>query len=71
MAEKLIFQLNGMYRNRKGWFKVMEIEDDEMVIRYEDSGETQKAKMEDQRRFIAGIEQEEKPLLALQRNFGF
>jgi hypothetical protein len=68
MPEKLIFQLNEMYRNRKGWFKVMEIEDDEMVIRYEDSGETQKAKMEDQRRFIAGIEQEEKPLLGIAKD---
>lgn len=62
MSEKLAFHINEMYRNRKGWFMVLEINENQMLIRYENSGKKQTTNINDQRRFIANLERDEEHL---------
>ena len=60
MAETIIFEVGGRYRNRIGWYEVLAIRDDEMTVRYENDGTQKKLDFESQRRIIANIEFEEK-----------
>ena len=56
----IIFEVGGRYRNRFGWYEVIKILNDEMLVRYESDGREQILDFESQRRIISNIEAEEK-----------
>ena len=57
--KKIVFEVGGMYRNRAGWYEVLKIENNEMLVRYEDNGGTNRLDFESQLRIISNIEAEE------------
>jgi len=66
MAEKsarknqIFFEVGGRYRNRFGWYQVLKIVNNNMLVQYESDGREQYLDFESQRRIMSNIEEEEK-----------
>lgn len=59
MAEKIIFEIGGRYRNRLGWYEVLDIQGENLYVRYESDGREDSLPIEMQQRIIFNITQEE------------
>ena len=53
------FEVGGRYRNRFGWYEVLRLLNDEMLVRYESDGREQILDFESQHRIMSNIETEE------------
>lgn len=58
--KQIFFEVGGRYRNRFGWYQVLKIVNDSMLVQYESDGREQYLDLESQRRIMSNIEAEEK-----------
>lgn len=63
MAGEIIFKIGERYRNRKGWYEVLDIEDDKIKVCYEIDGDETVLSIEIQKRIISNISQEEESVI--------
>lgn len=59
MPERLVFEIGGRYRNRIGWYEVLDIKGDQMRIRYELDRREDSVNIRMQTRIIENISMEE------------
>jgi len=59
IPDEINFEIGGRYRNRKGWYEVLDIEGDSIKVRYEMDAEETTLNIEIQKRIILNISQEE------------
>lgn len=52
MSDEPYFVVGGRYRNRKGWYEVLEIQGEIMKVRYEADWMEEELIMEDQKRIV-------------------
>ena len=62
MTGQIKFDIGGRYRNRKGWYEVLEMVDDNIKVRYENNGEVENLSIGIQTRIISNITFEEESL---------
>lgn len=60
MVQEVTFKVGGRYRNRLGWYEVLNITGDKMHIRYESDGHEDNVSLATQKRIIENITNEEK-----------
>lgn len=60
MTEEIRFEIGERYRNRLGWYEVLEVLDKQIRVRYENTGTEDTLDMGVQRRIVANIAHEEK-----------
>ena len=60
MVREITFQVGGRYRNRLGWYEVLDIAGDRMHIRYESDGHEDNVSLMVQKRIIENISNEER-----------
>lgn len=58
-SEEIVFQTGGRYRNRFGWYEVLEIYKEDMLVRYESDGRQQRLDLRTQKNIMRNIRQEE------------
>jgi hypothetical protein len=68
MAEEIRFEIGERYRNRLGWYEVLEIVGNQIKVRYENTGKEDTLDVEFQKRIIANIAQEEKRVDSIMGN---
>lgn len=68
MSEGVIFEIGGLYRNRLGWYKILEIGGDRMRVCYKEDGREDILSIEFQKRIIDNISQEEERLSPIEEN---
>jgi hypothetical protein len=59
MTNDIPFEIGGRYKNRIGWYEVLDIYGDEIKVCYEEGGKEDSLKIEMQKRIIANITTEE------------
>lgn len=62
MSDEIIFEIGETYRNRIGWYTVLEKDRNAMRVRYEKDGCEQTLKIEDQERILMNILREEEDI---------
>lgn len=62
MSTDIKFEIGGRYRNRSGWYEVLEISGDSIQIRYEKDGREQAVDIKTQKRIIENILIEEESI---------
>ncbi len=68
MSDEIVFEIGETYRNRLGWYTVLEKNRNTMRVRYERDGREQTLNMEDQKRIIMNISREEKDIHLIAEN---
>jgi len=59
----IIFEVGGRYRNRRGWYEVLEVKGDDLEVRYEMDGMLANLPIEIQTRIFLNMNREEKSVL--------
>jgi hypothetical protein len=68
MYEEIKFEVGGQYRNRLGWYQVLEIKGDGMRVNYEIDGRGGILSIKTQKNIVANISQEEKRISLIAAN---
>ncbi len=68
MSQEIRFEIGERYRNRLGWYEVLEIVGNQIRVRYENTGKEDTLDVEFQKRIIANIEYEEKQVDSIMGN---
>lgn len=68
MSEEIRFEIGERYRNRLGWYEVLEIVGNQIKVRYENIGKEDTLDVEFQKRIIANINHEEKQVDSIMGN---
>ncbi len=68
MSDEIVFEIGETYRNRLGWYTVLEKNRNTMRVRYGRDGREQTLNMEDQKRIIMNISREEKDIHPIAEN---
>jgi len=68
MSDEIIFEIGQTYRNRIGWYRVLEKNRNTMQVRYERDGREQTLTIDDQARILMNISREEKDILPIAEN---
>lgn len=64
----IVFEIGGRYRNRLGWYEILNIEGDKLVVRYEADGKEASLPIELQQRILFNISQEEEMVTPFSEN---
>lgn len=62
MAQQIKFEVGGRYRNRLGWYKVLEIKKNELMVSYEKDGRDDNLDIELQTRITKNMNWEDERL---------
>ena len=60
MSDNIIFEVGGRYRNRLGWYEVLDIAGNRLKVRYESDGRIDDLEIAMQKRIIQNISSEER-----------